>query len=208
MRRTILALAAAALALPAVAAAKGPAQASISGPGLEKAIVLEGNGESGGNPLGDLVMQTGFFPAAFRQSPDPMSQTRPMGNLSRKYTITWVLPGPTNQTDRLRQDLYPYANGGPVTYMRPGQPFFGTERTRGGWYRAGVQLKHTLIEVGLPAKTSPGVTARLPVRAAAQASSGRDWTALVVPAAIGTALLTILAAGIVLRRRTHPAPAA
>jgi hypothetical protein len=52
----------------------------------------------------------------------------------------------------IRQDLYPYAKDGPVTYTRPGQRFFETETTRGGWYRASTALKETLVQAGLPAR--------------------------------------------------------
>ena len=73
MRRTTIALAvlAAALALPAAAAAKGPDQASISGPGLNGSVPITGEGESGaGTPLGDLVQFGGYFQVVFGQQPD------------------------------------------------------------------------------------------------------------------------------------------
>ena len=75
MRITTIALAvlAGALALPTVAAAKGPDQASISGPGLQGSVPIKGDGESGfGTPLGNLVEFGGYFPAVFGQQPDPM----------------------------------------------------------------------------------------------------------------------------------------
>ena len=50
---------------------------------------------------------------------------------------------------RIRQDLYPYARGGAVTYTKPGQPIFDMS-TRGGWYR-NPDLKRTLVSLGLPA---------------------------------------------------------
>jgi hypothetical protein len=38
--------------------------------------------------------------------------------------------------------------------MKAGQPFWQTDRTYGGWYRAGVALKRVLIRAGVPAPQS------------------------------------------------------
>ncbi len=195
MKRLIFVLGLVALALPTAALAKGASEAAVTGPGLDKAIVITG-GEDVGTPLGDLAIETGFYPAVFGQTPDPMLAGRPGGKLGPKYRITWTMPGPNNETDLIRQDVYPYAKPYPVTYMRPGQRFFTTERTRGGWYQSTVELKRRLVTAGLPPAGSSG------------SSSGRDWTAPVSLGVIATALLVLLAAGLVLRRRTHPAPAA
>ncbi len=56
-RSTTIALAALAVALvlPAAAAAKGASKASVQGPQLKRAIVIPGDGKSGGTPLGDLA---------------------------------------------------------------------------------------------------------------------------------------------------------
>jgi hypothetical protein len=139
-----------ALLLPATAAAKGPSEASISGGGLSKTITLSGNGEFSSTPLGHLTMESGFFPAAFGQSPDPRLPKRPGGNLGPKLTIHYVVPGPNDTTFRLTQDAYPYAAGGALTYMKPGQPIFDM-KTVGGWIRA-YRLKQTLVAQGLPAR--------------------------------------------------------
>jgi hypothetical protein len=77
-----------------------------------------------------------------------MLAAAPTTELGPRYTITYTLPGPT--TRGLRQDLYPYAAGGSVTYTKPGQPFFDGQRTRGGWYVAPARLKETLVALGLP----------------------------------------------------------
>jgi hypothetical protein len=82
--------------------------------------------------------------------------------LGPRYTIVWTVPGPPGPaTHRVRQDLYPYARGGAVTYTKPGQPIFeGT--TKGGWYR-NAELKNTLVALGLPARapSTSGVSAAL-----------------------------------------------
>jgi hypothetical protein len=148
----LLAAVAAALALPAAALAKGPSQASITGPGLSKTLSFKGSGESSGTPLGNLTLYAGFFPATFGQEPDPMLPARPSGKLGPRFTIRYVVPGPSS-TYRLTQYLYPYAKGGAVTYLKPGQPIFDM-RTRGGWFPAGQALKQLLVRAGLP-RTAP-----------------------------------------------------
>jgi len=132
------------LALPAAALGKGPSAAEISGPGL-KTISLSGDGEDGGaSTFGRFTEAAGFFPAMFHQQPDPMLRSRPKGDLGPRFTITWVVPGPGGHS-RVAQDVYPYAKPYTVTHMRPGQRFWGTERTHGGWYVAGGTLKQALV---------------------------------------------------------------
>ncbi len=189
MNRSMLVLAALALALllPTAAAAKGPSEASITGGSLSKMLKLVGNGETDGTPLGQLTMEAGFFPAAYGQSPDPMLPARPSGELGPKVTIRYVVPGGDGKTFHVSQDVYPYAKGGAVTYMKPNQPIFGMG-TRGGWYRA-YGLKRTLIKQGLPA------------RAAGSGSSGSNL-ALLAGIGIPGALVLTGAAAFFRRRRT------
>ncbi len=157
MRRAILlaAIIGAALLFPATAAAKGPSQASISGPGLDHALTFAGYGEGGegdtSSPLGILVMEGGFFPQAFDQSPSPLLRAPPRGTLGPRYNVIYVVPGPSTNGDQLQQDLYPYATGGPASYMKPHQRFWDSQSTRGGWYRGTIQLKQMLVHEGLPA---------------------------------------------------------
>jgi hypothetical protein len=142
-------IASAALLLPATAAAKGPSDATITGPGLSSPIKISGGGEGGNTTLGQLVTYGGFFPQAFGQTPDPVLRARPTTALGPRYNVTYIVPGPS--TDTLRQELYPYAAGGPLSYMEPGQPFWG-QKTHGGWFRGAPELKSTLIQAGLPKK--------------------------------------------------------
>ena len=152
MRRyTVVATIVAALVLPSVAAAKGPASASISGPSA-RTLAVKGDGEMPGNPLGTLANAGGFFAQVFGQTPDPTLRVRPKGALGPRYTVTYLVPGPNNVQSRIVQFVYPYAKPGALTYMRPNQAFWGTERTRGGWFRAGSGLKQMLVRAGLPAR--------------------------------------------------------
>jgi hypothetical protein len=186
MKRLLFVLAAAALLAPA-ALAKGPSQATVTGPGLSRAIVLKGLGDSSA-----LTEQAGFFPGAFGQSPSPMIG-RPLGKLGPRYTIHYVVPGPSSKADRLTQALYPFADGGAVTYMRPGQPVFGA-KTTGGWYHGGSALKQTLVRAGLP-RVAPRISS-------SSSSSGRNL-ALVAGIGIPGALALAGAAVLIARRRSR-----
>jgi hypothetical protein len=195
MRRlALLAIAVAGFALGATAHAKGPVAATIDGPGTGGGISI---GRGGDAPvwLGTIAQQSGLFPAVFARTPDPMLKIRPRGDLGPRYTVTYNLPGPNGPENRIRQDLYPYAPQGPVTYIAPGQRFFGTRSTHGGWYQAAPALKDTLVEAGLP-------------RTAPSGSSGEGgtgftdfWPAFAAALALGLVALTAVA----MRRRPRTA---
>ena len=178
----------AALALPAVAAAKGPDQASITGPGIDK-ITLQGNGDLTASPLGQLTIHGGLFPAAVGQIPDPMLESAPTKQLGPKYRIRYRVPWEQGKIFWLDQDAYPYAKGGALTYTKPGQRIFES-RSPGGWYLGGTELRLVLQRAGLPAR-------------APDASTGTN-TALVAGIAVPGAL-ALAAAGLLYRRRRHPA---
>ena len=146
MKRLLL-ITAVALALPAAALAKGPSEAVVTGPGLDDGIAITGLGDDSG-----LTNLSGFFQATFGQSPDPMLSSAPSGTLGPKYTIHYTVPGPSGSDSTIVQDVYPYAEP-PVTYTRPGQRFFDTERTHGGWYVSTVGLRNLLVQRGLPAES-------------------------------------------------------
>jgi hypothetical protein len=152
--RRLLALASlatlAALAATASATAKGPSTASLTGPGLDRALPVKGMGESGpGTPLGSLVQFGGFFGQVFGGSPDPTTRARPAADLGPRYRIVYRVPGPGG-TSTIVQDVYPYATPSPLTHMRAGQRFWEGMRTHGGWVVAGARLKAALVEAGLP----------------------------------------------------------
>ncbi|HEX2345603.1 MAG TPA: hypothetical protein VHI12_03375 [Gaiellaceae bacterium] len=142
--------------LPAVAFGKGASEATIVGPGLDDPITLAGEDQPGGEALMRIAESAGFFPAVFTQSPDPMLDERPTGTLGPEYTVTYVMPGPNNELDEIVQSFYPYASPSPVSYTKPGQLFWTTERTRGGWYVAFSDLKDSLVAVGLPQNAPTG----------------------------------------------------
>jgi len=191
MRRLIFLLAVATLVVPATALGKGPSGATMEGPGGGGGITF--SGDEGSGPLGNLTQQSGWFAAAFAQEPNPMLAARPQGDLGPKYTVTYTVPGPNNDTFVIRQDIYPYASPGPVTYMAPGQPIFDME-TPGGWFQAGPDLKETLVAAGLPET------------AAAVSSDDTSFPTTTV-SLLAFALLFVGATALLLRRRARPAAA-
>lgn len=197
MRRLVLlATVVAGLTVAATAQAKGPVAATIDGPGTGGGISIGGNGEPGsGATLGTIAAQSGLYPAVFTQTPDAMLETRPKGDLGPRYTLTYNLAVPNGPENRIRQDLYPYAPRGPVTFTAPGQRLFGTRSTHGGWYQAAPALKDTLVKAGLP-------------RTAPSGSSGDGgtgftdfWPAFVTAFVLGFVALT----AVVVRRRPRTA---
>ena len=153
MRRLLVLAALAALAAfnaAAPAAAKGPSTASITGPGLNHGLPVKGEGESGpGTPLGSLVQLGGFFPQVFEQIPDPTTRAQLTADLGPRYQVAYRVPGPSG-TGTIVQDVYPYAEPSPVTYVRAGQRFWTDNRTHGGWFVSTAALKMALVEAGLP----------------------------------------------------------
>lgn len=194
--------------LPVTAFAKGASEATIEGPGLDGVVAIPGDGEGGATTLGRLVELSGFFPSVFEQTPNPMLAAKPAVTLGPKYTVRYVMPGPDGQTSVLEQELYPYARPFPVSYTRPGQPFWGAtsqdaaarrdgQHTFGGWYVSPSELKHTLAEIGLPAQPP-------------SAGDGGFWSSTPwvtgVAVAIGAALLALV---VLIRHagRQRPQPA-
>ena len=188
MKRLVLtASVAAALVVPATAAAKGPSEAKISGPGLSSTVTITGNGEGDtATDLGVLVQETGFFPQMYGQSPSPLLRAKPTG-LGPRYMVVYTVPGSTTST--VEQELYPYATDGPASYMRPHQRFWGTQYTLGGWYRGTSTLEGMLVKAGLP-QTAP----------AARAHTGTS-RGIAIAAAFGVVLAGAALAALRRRRR-------
>ena len=192
MKRLVSVVAAAAVlaALVATSAlAKGASEAIITGPGLGDGISLAGEEEAEGGALMQITEDAGFFPSVFATTPNPMLSKRPAGELGPRYTIRYTMPGPNGVTNRLVQDLYPYAHPTPVTHMAPGQRYFGAQRAVGGWFVAATTLKDGLVTSGLPESAPPAD------------GSGIPTTSIEVAAAAIVALLAALGAVIVARRR-------
>jgi hypothetical protein len=206
-------------AVPMAAQAKGASAASISGGGPGGLpggpIDLAGDGEPGaGTDLSNLAEAAGVFALLFEDGPGGELAAASTGERGPRYTITWTFPNGAGGEDKVRQSVWPYAAGGPISYMRPGQPVLDAT-TKGGWYRSADNLRQTLITLGLPD--------RPPLAAPAQATPAQGTPAPGAPAtpaadpapalwpriALGVGLLLALAAGgaLLLRRRSHPGAA-
>ena len=191
MKRLLVLAALAALVLPTAALAKGPDEATITGPGLAKPITVSGP-EEDGSPMMAFADAAGFFPAAFGQQPNPMLPSRPKGDLGPRYTIEYNVPGGDGESWTLKQDLYPYALPAAVTYMKPGQEIFDMT-TLGGWWSDST-LKDQLVALGLPKTAASAEDASASSSSAGFFSTGRLGVLVLV-------LLVLGGATLVMRRR-------
>ena len=185
--------------------AKGPSEAEITGAGITTPIPVPPEVFSA-----NLIEETGFFAAAFGQEPDPMLATAPRGELGPRFTIAWSLPwsdgGPT-KVDEVEQDLYPYADGGPVVYTAPGQTFYVSEHTRGGWFRAPTALVTRLQTLGIPDLATYDAIEAVEAEETRALSATREEATNDIdpPWLIGAGVVLAGAAGalVLIRRRRH-----
>ena len=228
LRRRVLAVLVLALLLavvPTAAQAKGASAASISGGGPGGLpggpITLKGDGEPGsGSDLSNLADQAGVWAVLFEDGPGGELASAPAAtDRGPRYTITWTFPNGAGTEDKVRQSVWPYAAGGPLTFMASGQRVLdGT--TKGGWFRSTDTLRQTLITLGLPSRepltaTTPATSAT-PAPATAQPSAAGQPAAAPDPApavwprvAAGLVLLLAVAGAgaLLLRRRSGPGAA-
>ena len=225
---TKLALALLLAVVPTAAQAKGASAATISGGGSGGLpggpITIKGDGEPGsGSDLSTLADEAGMWAVLFEGGPAGGLATAPTPAVQRgpRYTITWTFPNGAGTEDKVRQFVWPYAAGDPVTYLAPGQKVLDT-RTEGGWYKASDVLRTSLIALGLPNR--PALTAPAPSASpaspgaaspganpapSAPAASADPAPALWPKVAAGVGLLLVAAVAVVLilRRRATPGPA-
>jgi hypothetical protein len=217
----VLALAVLLLAVPTAAQAKGATGATIDGGGPGGLpggpITLGGDGEPGSSTdLGMLAQGTGLYAVVFGGDPGAVLKAAPTERLGPRYAITWTFPDPAGGKDRkVRQRVWPYAAGGPVTFTPAGQPVLDTTTT-GGWYQGFDGPRVQLIELGLPNRKplAPAATAT-PVQAAPAAASPQPAPATApatawprVAAVVAGLLVLVAAAGVLLRRLGHGPAAA
>jgi hypothetical protein len=203
-------------AMPALA--KGPTQARITGPGLDRAIVISGAGEPGQQSrLATLAEQTGLFTVLFGAIPNmpaltPLRSAPPSASLGPKYTVIFTVPGltrPSQMDGQIRQELYPAAGGGPVIYTPPGQPSWVGHK-ESVWLRGSPRLLSFLGRLGVPAAAPPQAgkavathrarKAMPPAPRASRVAAGGVATWLIATMAI-IAATTLAGCVLVLRRR-------
>jgi hypothetical protein len=207
----VAALAALLLLVPTAAQAKGATAATIDGGGPGGLpggpITLKGDGEPGsGTDLGMLAEGAGVFTVLFQDGGGGLTAA-PTDRLGPRYTITWMFADDVGKGREVRQHVYPYAAGGPVTFMPAGQPVFDTE-TAGGWYQGFDGFRAQLIELGLPnrapltpaPKATPAPAPASPEPAPAAPASAPAWPRL---AAVVTGFLLLAAGAALTLRRRH-----
>jgi hypothetical protein len=151
---TVATVGAVLLGTAAPALAKGADQATIAGPGLTRTIVVGGSGEPGqGTSLSDLAEGSGLFDAMFNDDAATLTAAAPTAALGPRYTMTFRVPGGAKPA-MIRQDLYPAAAGGPVTFTPPGQKVFDTNPVASGWFRAPDGFGTLLTKLGVPGVTA------------------------------------------------------
>ena len=208
---------AAAISLATPALAKGPSQASITGPGLAHAIIVSGSGEPGQQgKLALLAGQTGLFTVMFGadasvppQTPPVLRAPPPKASLGPRYTVSYTVPGvtpqPGEQFGQIVQDLYPDAVGGPVIYTPPGQDGFGQPLQVTGWLRASPQLTRTLAQLGIRPRPGPAAAppTRLPAAAPPAPAHQAGWRTLawLIASAVAIAVAALACTALWLRHR-------
>ena len=196
--------------VPTAAQAKGATGATISGGGPGGLpggpITLKGDGEPGsGTDLADLAQAAGVWALLFDDGPGgELASVPATADRGPRYTITWIFPNGAGSEDKVRQSVWPYAAGGPLTFMVSGQPVLDAT-TKGGWFQATDNLRQSLIALGLPSRQP--LTATSPAGPATPAAPD-PAPALWPRVAVGLALLLAVAGGaLVLRRRSSPGAA-
>jgi hypothetical protein len=184
------------MVLAGPALAKGPGEAPlgellIAGPGLATPIQLEGHlafgpfGEemtapdSNSRDLSAFVLGSGLIP-----SDTGYFGGEPEGDLGPRYSVTATIFGPDAAT--VRQDLYPFAKGGPLFFNPPGQEGFYGSRLASAWWYPPAQVMTILTRHGLPL-TPPAIPAPAVKKVPGpilQPGDSKVWIALVVIGAL------------------------
>lgn len=175
------------------ASAKGMAGGTIEGDGIATPIDVFSTDVPG---AANLVNETGVYETVWEASPSHALDAAPTDVLGPVFTIRWSLMGPNGDVPVV-QDVYPYAEGGPVTHTAAGQPLWDGGHTVGGWFRSPERLVARFEALGVPTLASLSV---------ADGGVGTHW------APIGASLVAVLLLGSGLamasRRRREVAPAA
>lgn len=164
--------------------AKGATGGTLEGDGMDEAIAVPAE-LSGSSGLYELIWDTA---GATRLADAPSADLGP------RFVLTWMLMGPNGDVP-IEQEIYPYAEGGPVTFVAAGQPMWESATTLGGWSTASPGFVTQLESLGVSRAA-----------AASTGGGGTTWT----PIGASVAAMVLLGAGLVRfgRRRGEVAPAA
>jgi hypothetical protein len=162
------------------------AEANITGPGLRGGLRIEGPDTEGLWESGIDV--AGGLDDTWAHSVEELGLTP--AQLGPRYLVTYRF----DRDDLIRQDLYPYAKGEPVTYTPPGQ-----EVTAGvnmsitaGWFQSSLGFFRYLVDHGLPETDRVASVAAGERRATntAPGAHAAPWAGIVV-VLVGLAALSV-----------------
>jgi len=130
--------------VPGTAHAKGAQDVTVTGPGLAQPLAF-----ATPEVASELAQEAGLYEGLFGTSNEALAASAPRGELGPRYVAEYRLAGPDDPVE-VRQELYPFAVGGAVTYTPPGQRSFESEPSPGGWFAAGSALTDLLVAAGVP----------------------------------------------------------
>jgi hypothetical protein len=128
------------LATPAPA--KGVRDATIKGPRFTEPLVIDRS------TVIELTQTSMLYVATSHQPATAVMKQRPPGRLGPRYVVTWGWLVAAERTKPVRQMLYPFAEGGALSYVPPGQRLSEQWRLKGGWLRVGQRLTDVLTTLG------------------------------------------------------------
>jgi hypothetical protein len=123
---------------------------TIDGDGLAAPIVRD----LAGPGLYAVAEGTGVHTVLWGGATDGLGRDVPAGDLGPRLVLTWRLPTSATDVALVEQEVYPYADGGPVVHTRAGQPTYPGDHTAGGWLRAPGSLVSALQRVGVPTRAA------------------------------------------------------
>jgi hypothetical protein len=188
------------------AGAKGASEVTIKGgegPPITFGTAGGSNGDPGsGSTLGRFTDASGIFPSIFDTYPDPMLDHAPTKDLGPRYTATWRFPARGGHSDFITQYIYPFANGGPVTYVPTNQTIFDGQRVHGGWYIADRDMNRLLKRAGLVAPRNTGAGVSGAPRHRSRATQSTAWSTWGWIAALGSLAALGAVGAFLIRRKT------
>ena len=199
---TALSLSLCGLSGPSLAKGLEPVEARITGPGLQAALVLRDPEGLGGARMTSLDLFSGqALHYSYGGRGRTLKSPVPPGERGPRYTIRWrlvpMLGG--DRTVTLRQELFPYAEPGPVLFL-PESRWARRNQLATGWMRATPALRTNLQAWGLPGRSAEEDRTRL--ESEERSGVGAPLVALLV----GT--VALLSGGALALRRRSSAPAA
>jgi hypothetical protein len=129
--------------------AKGAQRLTVSGPGLAAPIRLTNSAEA---PIS--VERIALSAGLFKHPGERVLAGRPSGALGPRYVARYDWLVAQGTTAPLRQELFPFVDGGAIVHTPPGQRIGGGARPAGRWHQAGTKLTMLLVAAGVPVPPS------------------------------------------------------